>query len=186
MGLIAENQYIENNESPNNRIKIRLNTSFKLQPDVKTFPLYCNACNRVQPILYVHCGSRYGQVGSCACHYCKNTIAVTDGDNIVTYIRTNERELRFKELYLLDWNYIEQLAPAQAQLIAEALRPYEEEYITVYQLCSIVENTLDIKQYTVNKYITDKEYCFLPQDINQWISLLDAAKIKLPDYVRKY
>ncbi len=185
MGLMPENEYLKVNKKTNNRIMVRMNTSFKIQPDVLTFPLFCRACNKVQPTLYVHCGSRYGQVGSCKCEYCQNIIDVIDGDNIVTYIRTGGREIQFKELYLLDWKYIEQLGADKTNLVENALNQHQDEYITVYQLCSLVGAALGLEDYPINKYITDRDYCILPQDINQWISLLDSMGVNLPDYVCK-
>ena len=184
MGLLSETEFKEKiNTMLDNRVMVRLNTTFKIQPDIRTFPLYCNACEKVQPILYVHYGSRYGMVGSCNCQYCQNVIDVTDGDNIVTFIKTGGREIQFNELYLLDWNYIAVLGEEKAKLVEEALSQYQDEYITVTQLCSVVGDVLGIKDYPIKKYTTDRHYSILPQDINRWISLLDAIGVTLPDNV---
>ena len=83
----------------------------------------------------------------------------------------------------MDWKYISGLGEDKAKLVEDALSSYQDEYITVNQLCENVENVLGIKDYPIKRYITDKSYSFLPQDINRWISLLAAIGAKLPEYV---
>ena len=185
MGLMEEKEFIEKNGIANNRIEIRLHPNHMIQPDIKIFPLFCQSCKKVQPGFYVHCGSRYGQVGSTKCQYCEVNIDVTDGDNLVDYIKVNGRVISFRELYLLDWSFIQQLGHNKEQLIENALAEYKGKYMTVNQLCSVVANAMNVNEYPVYTYSTDVDFSVLPKDINQWSSLLTALGVVLPEYVKR-
>ena len=187
MGLISMEEYEKHQdvETPENYVAIRSFSKYRIQPDVRTFPLFCNHCQKVQSTLYVHRGSRYGQVGDCACQYCGNKIYVTDTDNIVLYIRVNGSEIDFKQLYLLEWKWIELLGTRAEQLVLEKLAPLGEKAIRVNQLCELIEMALEVGTYSRNVYQTDEEFSILPEDINRWISLLEHLDVGLPDYVKK-
>lgn len=187
MGLISMEEYEKHQdvETPENYVAIRSFPKYRIQPDVRTFPLFCNHCQKVQSTLYVHRGSRYGQVGDCDCQYCGNKIYVTDTDNIVLYIRVNGREVSFKQLYLLEWKWIELLGTRAEQLVLEKLAPLGEKAIRVNQLCELIEMALEVGTYSRNVYQTDEEFSILPEDINRWISLLEHLGVRLPDYVKK-
>lgn len=166
-----------------NRVYIRLDGRFMIQPDVKAFPLYCTACRRKQPELYIHDGSRYGHVGACACSFCGAEINVNDGDNIVTFIRTGGREIDFADLYLIDWKYIHAMGEQEEMKILQALQSYKGRFVYLDELCDIVERTLELKVESTHSFCTDREYSILPADVNRWINLLHTAGVRLPEGV---
>ncbi len=168
----------------NNKVYIRLDRNFMIQPDAKLFPLYCTSCGKCQQDLYVHAGSHYGYVGSCNCAYCGKNIDVSDGDNVVLFIRTEGAEIRFDRLYLIDWKYIEDMGRDRAALVERELKQHKGRFIYLDELCGVIENTLNIKIQEKYSFSTDDRYLLLPEDVNRWINLLYAAGVKLPDYVK--
>lgn len=191
MGLCEEKEYREKypTQALDNEVFIRLDPRYMIQANIKTFPIFCKECKKVQPTLYVHYGSRYGQVGGCICKFCKNNIIVTDDDNIVLSIYVDKKEINFEDLYLLHWKYIEQMGAQEAERIKNRLQKFtnvfRDRFIPVNQLCDEIEDVLQVAPYNINAYSTDAEFSFLPDDINRWISLLEALEVKLPEYVQK-
>lgn len=180
MGLMELNE--ENIRT--NRVAIRKQgDEIGLSVDAAIFPLYCTRCNYPQPNLYVHCGSRYGQVGTVRCCKCGGEIYVTDHDNVVFSIYINNypsNEIFFSKLYLLDVKYLKQLGEEHFNNIKVALLKLaeQEDFINVDKLTTIVENEMNILATGTKKYITDERFSILPDDINRWIETLENAGIK--------
>ncbi|GKX64861.1 hypothetical protein [Inconstantimicrobium mannanitabidum] len=154
--------------------------------DASVFPLYCTSCNSPQPNLYVHEGSRYGQVGTVKCSSCGKDIAVIDHDNIVASIFINNypsNEIFFQELFLLDIKYLEALGKHHFQNIEERLINIEKDntyFISVDKLRSIIEEEMHISTSGQKKYITDERFSVLPEDINRFIEALINSGVEVP------
>lgn len=180
MGLMELNE----DNIRTNRVAIRKQgDEIGLSVDAVIFPLYCTSCNYPQPNLYVHCGSRYGQVGTAKCCKCGGEIHVIDHDNIVDSIFINNypsNEIFFSELYLLDVKYLKRLGKEHFNNIKAALLELaeQERYIDVEKLTTIVENEMNTSATGTKKYITDERFSILPDDINRWIETLENAGIK--------
>lgn len=180
MGLMELNE----DNIRTNRVEIRKQgDELRIIADAVIFPLYCTKCNHPQPNLYVHCGSRYGQVGTAKCCKCGGEIYVIDHDNIVSSIFINNypsNEIFFSKLYLLDVKYLKQLGEEHFNNIKAALLELAEQdsYIAVEKLTTIVENEINILTTGTKKYITDERFSILPNDINRWIETLENAGIK--------
>lgn len=180
MGLVELN---ENNIRPNRVIIRKYGDELRLLVDAAIFPLYCTKCNHPQPNLYVHCGSRYGQVGTAKCCKCGEGIYVIDHDNVVNSIFINNypsNEIFFNELYLLDVKYLKQLGKDHFNNIKDVLfrLAEKEEFIDVDRLRTIVENEMNISTTGTKMYVTDERFSLLPDDINRWIEALENAGIK--------
>lgn len=177
MGLIELNE----DNIRTNRVMIRKQgDELRLVVDAAIFPLYCTKCNHPQPNLYVHCGSRYGHVGTAKCCNCGEEIYVLDHDNVVNSIFINNypsNEIFFNELYLLDVKYLKQLGEEHFNNIKDVLLKLakREEFISVDRLRTIVENEMNIWATGTKMYITDERFSMLPDDINRWIEVLDEA-----------
>ncbi|MFL0252898.1 hypothetical protein ACJDT4_21045 [Clostridium neuense] len=180
MGLMELNE----DSIRTNRVVIRRQwDELRLAVDAAIFPLYCTRCNHPQPNLYVHCGSRYGQVGTAKCCKCGGEIHVIDNDNIVNSIFINNypsNEIFFSKLYLLDVKYLKQLGKEHFNNIKAALLELAEQdrFIAVDRLRTIVENEMNILTTGMKKYVTDERFLILPEDINRWIEALENAGIK--------
>ncbi len=190
MGLLRYTKELQQNGKHNtdNNVSLRFKEDKlrKMLPDAGSFPLYCKACNRTQSELFIHFGSRYGQVGSCNCEFCGAVIYVNDHDNIVDSIMTAGTEIFFEELYLLDAKYINELEKITGAQISKALYDYWNEGERKYQMklnvvCDIIEELTGIKSDSTDIcFITDDKYSILPEDINRWIRILYLAGVSLP------
>lgn len=152
---------------------------YGIQPDIKTFPVYCSGCNRPQSIIYVHKGSRYGYVGTIKCEHCGSDITVTDHDNIVGSIILNQAEVSFYDLYLLQWKVVQMIESRYHVSIKNHLLNIGDRRITVNQLRLIIENQTGIQTSGTMKFITDSRFSCMPRDINQWLELLYKADLDL-------
>lgn len=167
-----------------NRVELQLDRAWKICPSIVTFPLYCTGCKRTQPGLYIHTGSSYGQVGSCLCEFCGKEITVTDYDNVVDSIKTEETKVYFTPLYLLDWKYVKKLENRFQISVENALKtcvnPYKASFITVDELRNRIEELIPVQTDGTLKFQTDDKFSLLPDDINRWIELLYRAGLELP------
>ncbi|MGN0159961.1 MAG: hypothetical protein ACI4AQ_01075 [Lachnospiraceae bacterium] len=184
MGLLAYNEKNIKDINTDNRVELQLERPWKIRPAIVTFPLYCRECKRTQSLLYIHTGSCYGQVGSCRCEFCGSEITVEDHDNVVDSIRTAGTEVYFTSLYLLDWKYVKKLEMRFRVSVENALRacvnPYGASFITVHELCDLIEEMIPVKTDGTLKFRTQEQFALLPEDINRWIELLYRSGLELP------
>lgn len=174
--------------SSNNHIKILFkNGKIKtIRIHCKVFPLFCKNCQQSQTELFLHNGSRYGQVGSIPCEFCGVSIAIVDNDNIVDSIKVNDESCSFEKLYLLSAGYIEWFQEWYGITLApESFFEGWTDWITVDQLREQIETLTGIETDGQARYQTDKKFNPLPLDINRWINLLEKSTVPLPDYVSK-
>ena len=186
MGL-ARIKLVEARNS-NNHIKIMFkNGKIKtIWIHCKVFPLFCKNCQQSQTELFLHNGSRYGQVGSIPCEFCGASIAIADNDNIVDSIKVNDESCSFEKLYLLSADYIEWFQEWYGITLApENFFEGWTDWITVDQLREQIETLTGIETGDGVRYQTDERFNPLPPDINRWIDLLDKSTVPLPDYVSK-
>lgn len=152
--------------------------------DAKTFPVVCGYCHKLQPELFVHLGSRYGLVGYGECCFCNKAITIIDHDNIVTEIQ-NDKWLPLQEWYLIDWGYIEQLTKKQQTDVIAALKDVDHQCIPLDDFRLRLQKALHMEEPPFHHYIADKTHALLPEDVNRWISFLDAVGVVLPDNIER-
>lgn len=172
----------------NNHIKIKYkNRKIDTQwIHCRVFPLFCKNCQQSQTELFLHNGSRYGQVGSIPCEFCGASIAIVDNDNIVDSIKVNDDSCSFEKLYLLSADYIGWFEEWYGITLApESFFEGWTDWMSVDQLREQIEILTGIKTNDSVRYQTDDRFKPLPPDINRWINLLDKSTIPLPDYVSK-
>ena len=150
---------------------------YGFQPDVQVFPLYCSHCHNSQKHLFLHLGSRYGQVGSTKCEYCGEKIYVTDHDNIVDSILINGEEIYFYELYKLKYQYVEFVESEFNLSFKEMFNKIN--WIKLSTLQEQLENVTGINTTGLIKYVTDKRFLILPPEVNRWIEFLELCGEKL-------
>lgn len=171
-----------------NSIKIRYKNGKVdiLLIDCKVFPLFCKYCQKTQTELFLHLGSRYGQVGPISCEFCNHDITVVDHDNIVDGIKVNGEPCSFEKLYLLGADYVEWLEEWYGKSLAKTNLPEEwTDWMSVNHLREQFEQLIGIETDARVIYQTDQRFNPLPPDINRWINLLDKSSVPLPTYVSK-
>ena len=97
MGIARINFTEAKNYSNNIKIKFKNGKIDTLWLHCTVFPLFCNNCQQSQTGLFLHSGSRYGQVGSFPCEFCGVSIAIVDHDNIVESIKVNDEPCSFEK-----------------------------------------------------------------------------------------
>ena len=186
MGIARINFTDAKNYSNTIKIKFKNGKVDVLWIHCKIFPLFCRSCQQSQKELFLHCGSRYGQVGSFTCEFCDASIAIVDNDNIVDSIRVNDESCSFEKLYLLSADYIGWFEEWYGiTLASESLFESWTDWMSVDQLREQIETLTGIETDSQARYQTDEKFNPLPPDINRWINLLDKSSIPLPSYVSK-
>ena len=186
MGIARINFTGAKNYSNTIKIKFKNGKVDVLWIHCKIFPLFCRSCHQSQKELFLHCGSRYGQVGSFTCEFCGASIALVDNDNIVDSIRVNDEPCSFEKLYLLSADYIEWFQEWYGISLATGnLSEGWTHWMTVDRLREQIEKLTGIETDDQARYQTDEKFNPLPPDINRWINLLDRSTVPLPSYVSK-
>lgn len=186
MGIARINFTEAKNCSNNIKIKFKNGKIDTLWLHCTVFPLFCNNCQQSQTGLFLHSGSRYGQVGSFPCEFCGASIAIVDHDNIVESIKVNDEPCSFEKLYLLRADYIEWFEEWYGiTLASESLFEVWTDWMSVDQLREQIEKLTGIETDDQARYQTDEKFNPLPPDIHRWINLLDKSTVPLPDYVSK-
>lgn len=137
-----------------------------VQLDVRKFPVYCLSCESYLNELYIHQGSRYGQVGNVICD-CGETLRLTDGDNIVEYISVHQNNKKltidFKELFDLSSGSFTKLKDKYNYDIFER---HLGERVELSSLVNEIENLIgkSFKAYKTNFPATESQ--------KKWLSLI--------------
>lgn len=186
MGIARINLVEAKNSSNHIKIKFKNGKIDTLWLHCTVFPLFCKNCQQSQTGLFLHSGSRYGQVGSLPCEFCGASIAIVDHDNIVESIKVNDEPCSFEKLYLLSADYIEWFEEWYGITLApENLFESWTDWVSVDQLREQIETLTGIETDDGVRYQTDERFNPLPPDINRWINLLDTSTVPLPNYVSK-
>ena len=186
MGVARINLIEAKNSSNHIKIKFKNGKIDTLWLHCTVFPLFCKNCQQSQTGLFLHSGSRYGQVGSLPCEFCGASIAIVDHDNIVESIKVNDEPCSFEKLYLLSADSIEWFEEWYGITLApENLFEGWTDWVSVDQLREQIETLTGIETDDGVRYQTDERFNPLPPDINRWINLLDKSTVPLPDYVSK-
>ena len=186
MGIARINLVEARNSSKHVKINFTNGKIDTLWLHCTVFPLFCKNCQQSQTGLFLHSGSRYGQVGSLPCEFCCASIDIVDHDNIVESIKVNDEPCSFEKLYLLGADYIEWFEEWYGITMApESLFEGWTDWMSVDQLREQIETLTGIETDDGVRYQTDERLSPLPPDINRWINLLDKSTVPLPDYVSK-
>lgn len=158
---------------------------FQILAYQRTIPLFCYCCKKQQSDLFAWRGTRYGQPHIHKCEFCGSELWVTDRDWQGTYLWVNDVEIKFDDLYLIDWKYVESLGTEKMEQIKEQLLALDEIVVPIPKFCDIIEEVMGVKDYPIHKYIVNGIYRRMPEDILRWFSLLEALGVRLPEYVQR-
>ncbi len=134
--------------------------------------LSVESCQQSQKELFLHCGSRYGQVGSFTCEFCGASIAIVDNDNIVDSISVMMK-LSFEKLYLLSADYIEWFQEWYGiSLTTENLSEGWTHWMSVDQLREQIETLTGYETDSQARYQTDEKFNLCHPILISWIEFI--------------
>jgi hypothetical protein len=139
--------------------------------DVSITPIYCMNCDRQLPHLYVHLGSRYGQVGTIHCEFCESAIHCTDGDNIVYELKTSGYVLNYLHLYQLEKDIWVKLKELHGYDITAR---HKDKTITLETVVEELSKEFKIPVTRSQQFTShDGKITMFPNVVVKWFSILD-------------
>lgn len=171
-------------ESYTDAVRVCFSNGFNMI-DTRITPVYCIACSKCLPDLYVHRGSRYGFVGTVRCDNCGENISVTDNDNYVhTTYNIIERvdgqvkrfTLNYDRLYMLNKPIYQLIKDKYDYSIMDRYNEFTDLYVVISDLCEYLN--IDFKDINTNQLYVDNNIKNMPDIITLWLNLLTKLDIE--------